>query len=102
MRGSMRFCAILAVGLLAIGSRAYSQEVAWVAIGADGPFSTAVPNAVGEDTRIVLDAGVAYRIEFEFRMNGWGNAPGAPTLGSWRAPRRKVMIGTIARTRREA
>jgi len=82
MRGSMKFCAILAAGVIAIGSQAYGQEIVWVAIGADGPFTTSVPNAVGEDTRIELDAGVAYRIEFELRMNGWGNAPGGPTLGT--------------------
>jgi len=85
MRACMRFCTILAVSLIAFSGQAYGQEISWVAIGADGPFTTSMPNAVGEDTRITMDAGVLYRVEFEIRGNGWANAPGTPTLGTYQA-----------------
>jgi hypothetical protein len=64
------------VGLFALASTAGGQDISWVAVGADGPFTLGVPNAVGEPTRISLDAGIAYRVEFEIRVNGWGDAPG--------------------------
>jgi len=71
------------VSLFALASLAGGQEISWVAVGADGPFTLGVPNAVGEPTRISLDAGAAYRVEFEIRVNGWGDAPGSPTLGTY-------------------
>lgn len=85
MRGSMRFCTILAVGLIAISGQAYGQEISWVPVGADGPFTTSGANAFGSPTRIILDAGVAYRIEFEIRVNGFAAAAGSPTLGTYQA-----------------
>lgn len=83
MRGSMRLCTILAVGLIAVS--AYGQEIAWAPVGADGPFTLSGANAAGSPTRITLDAGATYRIEFEVRLNGWALAAGAPTLGTYQA-----------------
>jgi len=73
-------CSLLSVVL---AGSARGQEISWVAVGADGPFTLGVPNAVGEPTRIILDAGVRYRVEFEIRVNGWGDAAGNPTLGTF-------------------
>jgi len=77
------FLITLTGSLVLHGGIARAQEVSWVPIGADGPFvfGTSVDGA-GQPTEIILLQGVVYnRIELEVRVNGWGDAPGAPRLG---------------------
>ena len=79
-------CLMLGAAYASILSiRANGAEFSWVPISVDvGPltFGTAT-NMAGEPVEIVLDAGVDYLVEWELRLNGWGQAPGAPTLGAF-------------------
>lgn len=75
----------LAMAVICCSATTVAQEISWVPVGADGPFTTSLPDDVGEPTRITLEGGTEYRVEFEIRANGWGDAPGIPTLGTYQA-----------------
>ncbi len=69
-----------------VNARATGPEFSWVPVDASVPYTTARPNATGEDTEITLAAGTSGQIvEFEIRISGWGSAQGSPTLGTAQA-----------------
>ncbi len=82
-----RTVGVFCVYVLFCGAPASGQEFSWVPVDASAPYGTARPDSKGQDTEIILPPGLAYIVEFELRVNGWGDAPGSgsPTLGVARA-----------------
>jgi len=83
MNASGMLHTVFAASVGVIASASLAQHVSWVPVGADGPFTTSLPNDVGEPTRITLEAGREYRVEFEIRANGWGVPPEHSALGTY-------------------
>lgn len=73
---------VLAVCVLALGARAYSQEIQWVPVASTGA-------ATISGNEITFSSGGS-RVQFDIFVSGWGAAPNSPQLGAFQG----TMVGT--------